>query len=88
MSQTLSNIPYDELQIGQSASYQKQVEERDVQLFAAMSGDCNPLHLDEDFAKTTMFKQRIAHSLKKCAPVMRFLPFVTNTAPRQKPCRF
>jgi len=63
MSDSLSNIPYDELQIGQSANYQKTVGERDIQLFAAMSGDCNPLHLDEDFAKTTMFKQRIAHGM-------------------------
>jgi len=63
MTSTISNIPYDELQIGQSASYQKSVGERDIQLFAAMSGDCNPLHLDEDFAKTTMFKQRIAHGM-------------------------
>jgi len=63
MSETLSNIPYDELQIGQSANYQKQAHERDIQLFAAMSGDCNPLHLDEAFAATTPFKQRIAHGM-------------------------
>jgi len=63
MSQVISNIPYDELCIGQTASYRKRVEERDVQLFAAMSGDCNPLHLDEDFARTTLFRQRIAHGM-------------------------
>jgi len=63
MSQSISNTPYDELSIGQSASYQKEVQERDIQLFAAMSGDCNPLHLDEEFAKTTLFKQRIAHGM-------------------------
>jgi len=63
MNSTISNTPYDELTIGQTASFQKSVEERDIQLFAAMSGDCNPLHLDEAFAKTTMFKQRIAHGM-------------------------
>jgi len=63
MSETISNTPYDELQIGQTASYSKEVGERDIQLFAAMSGDCNPLHLDENFAKTTIFRQRIAHGM-------------------------
>jgi acyl dehydratase len=62
MSQ-LTNTPYDALEVGQQASYSKTVEERDVQLFAAMSGDHNPVHLDAQFAAATMFKERIAHGM-------------------------
>lgn len=62
MSQ-LINYTYDELTIGQSASYSKTVSELDLQLFAAASGDINPLHLDEEFARGTQFGQRIAHGM-------------------------
>ncbi|WP_372875688.1 MaoC family dehydratase [Pseudomonas sp.] len=62
MSQS-SNTPYDVLEVGQTASYSKTVEERDIQLFAAVSGDRNPVHLDAEYAATTMFKQRIAHGM-------------------------
>ncbi|MHA6494389.1 MaoC family dehydratase [Pseudomonas borbori] len=58
-----SNTPYDALEVGQTASYSKTVEERDIQLFAAVSGDHNPVHLDADYAATTMFKERIAHGM-------------------------
>lgn len=40
----VTNIPYEALEVGQTASYSKTVEERDIQLFAAMSGDHNPVH--------------------------------------------
>lgn len=59
----VSNIPYDELTIGQKASLQRRVEERDIRLFAAVSGDCNPVHLDAEFAAGTLFKERIAHGM-------------------------
>ena len=60
MSQ-LSNFSYDEITIGQTASYSKQISEVDIQLFAAVSGDVNPVHLDADYAATTVFGERIAH---------------------------
>ncbi|MBX9915597.1 MAG: MaoC family dehydratase [Pseudomonadaceae bacterium] len=59
----VQNFPYDALTVGQTASFEKTVEERDVQLFAAASGDCNPVHLDAEFAVTSMFKERIAHGM-------------------------
>ena len=59
----VSNIPYDTLEVGQKASISKTVEERDVQLFAAVSGDNNPVHLDAAFAAETLFKERIAHGM-------------------------
>jgi 3-hydroxybutyryl-CoA dehydratase len=59
----LANYTYEEISIGQTASYSKQVEERDIQLFAAVSGDVNPVHLDADFAAGTVFGERIAHGM-------------------------
>ena len=60
---TISNTPYAELEVGQQASFEKRVEEKDIQLFAAMSGDRNPVHLDAEFAAGTLFKERIAHGM-------------------------
>ena len=62
MSQ-VTNIPYEALSVGQQAAFEKTVEERDVQLFAAVSGDNNPVHLDAAFAAETLFKERIAHGM-------------------------
>ncbi|MBV2133976.1 MaoC family dehydratase [Pseudomonas sp. MAP12] len=59
----VENTPYDELQVGQKASYQRTVEERDIQLFAEVSGDRNPVHLDAEYAAATQFKERIAHGM-------------------------
>lgn len=62
MSQ-LENRTYDELNIGDQASISHTVSERDLILFATVSGDVNPVHLDEAFAATTPFKGRIAHGM-------------------------
>jgi 3-hydroxybutyryl-CoA dehydratase len=59
----LGNFTYDEITVGQIASYSKTVDEDGVKMFAALSGDVNPVHLDADFAAGTMFKQRIAHGM-------------------------
>ncbi len=63
MMQQLSNFTYDEITIGQTASFSKQVEELDVMLFSALSGDINPVHLDEAYAAQTVFGGRIAHGM-------------------------
>jgi len=57
------NMPYDELEVGSSASFSKTLTEADLVMFAAVSGDLNPVHLDESFAKETMFKGRIGHGM-------------------------
>lgn len=49
------------LKRGDKAEFTKQITEEDVVLFAKISGDDNPVHLDEEYAQGTMFKQRIAH---------------------------
>ena len=47
--------------IGQKASFSKTISEKDVNAFAEISGDKNPVHLDENYAKQTRFGKRIAH---------------------------
>lgn len=49
--------------VGQSASLTKTVSETDVYLFAGITGDLNPAHTDEEYAKGTRFKTRIAHGM-------------------------
>lgn len=50
-----------ELNLGDFAESYKRIEEKDVVLFSEVSGDKNPVHLDEEYASTTRFKHRIAH---------------------------
>lgn len=59
----LTNVTIDELEIGQKATYSKTCTADDISLFATVSGDVNPVHLDDEFAKTTPFGQRIAHGM-------------------------
>lgn len=59
----VSNIPYPDLEVGQKAHLHKTLEERDLLLFALVSGDRNPVHLDAEYAARTAFKERIAHGM-------------------------
>jgi len=59
----LVNFTYDELNVGDTATYTKTLTEEQIILFAAASGDLNPVHLDPKFAETTIFKERIAHGM-------------------------
>lgn len=52
-----------ELKIGESASFQKTISESDVYLFAGISGDINPAHINEEYMRDSRFKGRIAHGL-------------------------
>lgn len=53
----------EDLSVGQSAELVRTVDERAIELFAEVTGDNNPVHLDADFAATTPFKERIAHGM-------------------------
>ena len=53
----------EDLKAGMSAVYTKTVTEGDLARFADVSGDFNPVHMDPEYAKTTMFKGRIAHGM-------------------------
>jgi acyl dehydratase len=51
------------LSIGDSAEITKTIEQSDIDAFARVTGDHNPVHVDEEFAKTTRFGRRIAHGM-------------------------
>ena len=53
----------EELQVGVTARFSKTITEADIYLFAGITGDLNPAHVDEEFAKNTFFKTRIAHGM-------------------------
>ena len=52
-----------ELQVGQTAEFSKTVSETDIYLYAGITGDFNPAHVNEAYAKNTFFKTRIAHGM-------------------------
>ena len=54
---------FAELQVGEAAEFSKTVAESDVYLFAGISGDFNPAHINEPYAQQTAFKSRIAHGM-------------------------
>lgn len=61
------------IQVGDKYAETKQVTEKDIMLFAQASGDTNPLHLNEDYAKKTIFGQRIAHGMLSASYISAML---------------
>lgn len=59
----LYGYAYDEIDVGMTDVFSKTVTEADIMAFAGVSGDTNPVHLNEEFANGTMFKTRIAHGM-------------------------
>lgn len=59
----LGGFSIDDIQLGMSGSFAKTVTEADIVLFAGVTGDMNPVHIDEEVAAGTMFKGRIAHGM-------------------------
>ena len=58
-----TSFKISEITIGMTASYSQTVSDADVKAFAGISGDHNPVHLSEEYAKNSRFKNRIAHGL-------------------------
>jgi 3-hydroxybutyryl-CoA dehydratase len=56
-------VRFEELRVGQTAEFSKTVTEADVVLFAGITGDLNPVHVDEEAAKAGPFGGRIAHGM-------------------------
>jgi 3-hydroxybutyryl-CoA dehydratase len=69
----LQGLYFDELSVGQTAEVSHVVGAADIEAFAAVSGDHNPVHMDEAFAKTTPFGGRIAHGMLSAAYISAVL---------------
>ena len=68
-----------QLRVGQTASFSKTVSESDIYMFAGVSGDFNPAHVNAAYARTTPFKERIAHGMLSAS-------FISNVIGTQLPC--
>lgn len=64
---TPKSYTIEDLAVGMESSLSKTVSAADIVAFAEVSGDRNPVHLDADYAATTMFKERIAHGMLSAA---------------------
>ncbi|WP_431282375.1 MaoC family dehydratase [Humitalea sp. 24SJ18S-53] len=64
---------FEDLCVGQTASFAKTITEADILLFTAVSGDTNAVHLDEEFAAASPFKGRIAHGMLSAALISAVL---------------
>ncbi|HEY6431453.1 MAG TPA: MaoC family dehydratase [Acetobacteraceae bacterium] len=56
-------MTFEDLRIGQTASTSKTITEADILLFAAVSTDTNPVHIDAEAASRSIFKERVAHGM-------------------------
>ena len=61
--ETIENRTFDEIEVGDTASMTRTLSQRDIQLFALVSGDVNPAHLDPEYAETDFFRRIIAHGM-------------------------
>jgi phosphotransacetylase/acyl dehydratase len=59
----LENRTFDEIKVGDSATLTRTLSEQDIMLFAVMSGDINPAHVDPDYAKNSQFREVIGHGM-------------------------
>jgi 3-hydroxybutyryl-CoA dehydratase len=59
----MQELSYSDIKVGDQASFAKTISESDIYQFAGITGDFNPLHVDNEFAKNSFFKERIAHGI-------------------------
>lgn len=59
----MANVTFEELAIGQSAELKRRLTQKDIELFAAVSGDVNPAHMDEHYAENSLFHGVIGHGM-------------------------
>jgi 3-hydroxybutyryl-CoA dehydratase len=57
------SLPFEEIKIGMAASYSQTITDADVKAYSGISGDKNPIHMDDDYASHSKFNRRIAHGM-------------------------
>jgi len=55
----MNSYKFEELNLGMKKVFKKEIYEKDLELFSELTGDKNPLHLDEEYAKSTLFKRKV-----------------------------
>jgi len=63
MGPLIENRTFDEITVGESAALERTLTWPDIELFAVMSGDVNPAHVDEEYARTDTFHKIVAHGM-------------------------
>lgn len=69
----MKNITFDEINVGDKATYTRTITQKDIEDFAAVSGDNNPVHLSEEFAKNSQFGGVIAHGMLAVSFISKIL---------------
>jgi acyl dehydratase len=59
----IENRTFDEIEVGETVSLERTLTWEDIELFAVMSGDVNPAHVDEEYARTDMFHRIVGHGM-------------------------
>ena len=59
----MKELAYADIKIGDTASFAKTITEGDVVNYAGISGDFNPVHIDAEYARESLFKERVAHGM-------------------------
>jgi phosphotransacetylase/acyl dehydratase len=59
----IENRTFDEIEVGETATLERTLSREDIELFAVMSGDVNPAHLDDEYARSDMFHKIVAHGM-------------------------
>ena len=59
----MPELVYSEIKVGDQASFAKTITEADVVIYAGLIGDFNPIHIDAEYARQSMFKERVAHGM-------------------------
>ena len=70
---SIENRTFDEILVGESASLKRTLSKEDIELFAIMSGDVNPAHVDEEYARSDIFHKIIAHGMWGAALISTLL---------------
>ena len=63
MTLVFNKLTIEDIKIGMEVSYSQTITDADIKVFAGISGDRNPVHMDNEYAKESRYKRRIAHGL-------------------------
>ena len=63
VAQVIENRTFDEIELGETAAIERRLTWRDIELFAVVSGDVNPAHVDKDFARGDRFHEIVGHGM-------------------------